>query len=100
RRAVSPVTLKLVQTPAPAGSAVKRWTPNAAGTSDGAFSEPALPLTTWMSWIGSAGLIPPATVIPNWAVACRRGAPARPGVVAGVHPSAVPPGAAVAAGWA
>src|SRR5262245_32069181 len=84
RRGVRPGGLNPVQTPGPLGSAWNRWT-GLALLSAGAVSEPVFPDTTWTSWSGSAVLIPPATVMPNWATGVSRGATVRQVFVAGLY---------------
>ena len=94
RRSVSPPGLNPVQAPAPSGSAWKRWTGFGLAT-EGAASEPVLPETTWMSSRGSAVLIPPATVIPNWATAVGSEATVRQVLVAGLYSCTILAGSAV-----
>src|SRR5438874_1548836 len=85
RRGVRPGTVKADQVPGPTGSGWKRWTMLLPPRTDGAPSEPALPDTTWTSWSGSAVLMPPATVTPNWATAVGSDATLRQVSVVGLY---------------
>src|SRR5438132_549503 len=84
RRWVRPGLLNALQVPGPAGSGWKRCTGLGLATL-GAASEPVLPETTWMSISGSAVLMPPATVMPNWATAVGSDATVRQVSVVGLY---------------